>query len=109
MVDIIKTGKDVFSVKGKIFTAEYKKEIIKLVTEAGKKIGDVARDIGVSDTTIRKWIKLNSEHGEVAFPGKGYLRPEDEELRQLRRKVYDLQEENEILKKAMRIFTKPEK
>lgn len=98
-----------FSVKGQSFTAEYKKEIIKLVTEGGKKIPDVAKDIGVSDTTIRKWIKLFDEHGNQAFPGKGFLRPDDEELRKLRKQVIDLKEENEILKKAMRIFTKPEK
>lgn len=95
--------------KNESFTPEYKKEIIKLVTEGGKKVADVAMDIGVSDTTIRKWIKLFNEHGTDAFPGKGYLRPEDEELRKLKRQIFDLQEENEILKKAMRIFTRPEK
>jgi len=95
--------------KSKSFTAEYKKEIIKLVTEGGKKISDVAKDIGVSGTSIRKWIKMYNQHGNQAFPGKGFLRPEDEELRQLKKKIFDLEEENEILKKAMRIFTKPEK
>ncbi len=35
------------------FTDEYKKEIVKLVTELGKKQTDVARDIGVTPTTIR--------------------------------------------------------
>lgn len=52
-----------FGVKSQSFTAEYKKEIIKLVTEGGKKVPDVAKDIGVSDTIIRKWIKLFDEHG----------------------------------------------
>lgn len=94
---------------GKTFTPEYKREIIKLVTEGGKKISHVARDIEVSDTTIRKWIKQYSEHGEDAFPGRGYLRPQDEELRELKKQLRDLKEENAILKKAMRIFTNPEK
>jgi len=95
--------------KSKSFTAEYKKEIKKLVTEGGKKISDVAKDIGVSDTSKIKWIKLYSQHGNQASSGKGYLRPEDEELRKLKKKIFDLEEENEILKKAIRIFTKPEK
>jgi len=55
----------------KKFTPEYKKEIIRLVTERGKKASEVAKDIGVTPTSVRRWIKQNSEHGEDAFPGKG--------------------------------------
>lgn len=47
-----------------------------------------------------------SEHGKDAFPGKGNLRPEDEEFRKLKKEIADLKEENEILKKAMRIFSR---
>lgn len=63
----------------------------------------------MSQTALRKWIKEYSEHGEQAFPGKGNLRPEDEELRQLKKQLANLQEENAILKKAMAIFARPEK
>lgn len=91
------------------FTTEYKEEIIKLVTEQGKKVTHVARDIGVNEATVRGWIKKYSEHGKNAFPGSGKLRPEDEEIRKMKKMMADLQEENEILKKAIRIFTKPEK
>lgn len=95
--------------KKKVFTAEYKKEIIRLITEGGKKVSEVAKDIGVTETSVRRWLDQYSEHGNNAFPGKGKLRPEDEEMRKLKREIADLREENEILKKAMRIFTKPEK
>ena len=90
----------------KKYDAEYKKEIIKLVTERGMKIKEVAKDIGVTPTSVSRWIKEYSEHGENAFPGKGNLKPEDEEFRRLKREIADLKEENEILKKAMRIFSK---
>lgn len=45
------------------FTTEYKEEIIKLVTEQGKRVTHVARDIGVSEATVRGWVKniLNME------------------------------------------------
>lgn len=95
--------------KKKAFTAEYKKEIIRLITETGKSVADVAKDIGVTETSVRRWLKQYGEHGEDAFPGKGKLRPEDEELRRLKRALADLEEENAILKKAMAIFTRPEK
>lgn len=91
------------------FTPEYKEEIIKLVTEQGRRVTHVARDIGVSEATVRGWVKQYNSHGENAFPGSGNLRPEDEELRALKKRLADIEEENAILKKAIRIFTKPEK
>lgn len=91
------------------FTPEYKEEIIKLVTEQGKKVTHVARDIGVSEAAVRGWVKKYKEHGENAFPGSGNLSPEDEEIRKLKKRLADIEEENAILKKAIRIFTKPEK
>lgn len=95
--------------KKRVFTVEYKKEIIKLITEQGKKVSQVAEDIGVSQTSIKRWIKEYSTHGENAFPGKGKLKPEDDEIRTMKKKLADLEEENAILKKAICIFTKPVK
>lgn len=40
----------------KRFTPEHKKEIIKLAIERRKKINEVAKDIGVTSTSIRRWI-----------------------------------------------------
>jgi transposase len=90
----------------KRFTPEYKEEIIKLVTERKKKMSEVAKDIGVTATSIRRWIRQYSEYGKNAFPGKGYLRTEDDKIRKLMRENIDLKEENKILKKAMAIFSR---
>ncbi|MCK4296948.1 MAG: transposase, partial [Candidatus Marinimicrobia bacterium] len=51
--------------------------MIKLVTERKKKISEVARDIGVTSISIKRWITQYSEYGKDAFPGKGNLRAED--------------------------------
>lgn len=88
------------------FTDDYKKEIVKLITELGKKPVDVAKDIGVTATSVRRWVKQYSDHGEAAFPGKGNLRPADAELKALEKRNKDLQEEIAILKKAMAIFSR---
>ena len=74
----------------KKFEPEYKREIIKLVTERGMKLSEVAKDIGVTPASVRRWIKEYSDHGKDAFPGKGNLRAEDEEFRKLRREIADL-------------------
>ena len=87
------------------FTPEYKKEIIKMVTERRKKTSEVAKDIGVTSTSIRRWIKQYSKYGKYVFPGKSNLRPEEEKIRKLIRENIDLKEENEILKKAMAIWS----
>lgn len=60
------------------YTPEYKREIVKLVTEKGKTRAEVAESIGVSRTTINEWVKKYKEHGNDAFPGKGHLLPLEE-------------------------------
>lgn len=92
--------------KGVKFTKEYKQEIVRLVTELGKTPTEVAKNIGVTPTTIRKWVRQFSIHGEDAFPGKGNPHPEDAEKRRLEKENRDLREEVAILKKAMAIFSR---
>ncbi|ODM28218.1 hypothetical protein A7W90_17400 [Clostridium sp. Bc-iso-3] len=65
--------------------------------------------IGIHDNTMYKYINEFKKHKENAFPGSGNLRPEDEELRSLRKRVADLEMENEILKKVTAIFAKDRK
>ena len=90
----------------KRFDPEYKKEIVRLVEELGKSPVEVAKDINVSTQSVRRWVKQYGTHGSDAFPGKGKLHPEDEEIRKLKKCNKDLEEENAILKKAMGIFAK---
>ena len=54
---------------------------------------------------ISRWkreLNLDAEH---AFPGKGNLKPQDEEMRNLKREVEKLRRERDILKKAVAIFS----
>jgi len=90
----------------KRFDPKYKKEMVRLVEELGKSPVDVAKDIGVTPTSIRRWVKQYGSHGEASFPGKGNLHPVDEEARKREKRIKDLEEENAILKKAMSIFAK---
>ncbi len=90
----------------KQFDPAYKKEMVRLVEELGKSPADVAKDIGVTATSVRRWVRQYGHQGEAAFPGKGNLHPADEIVRKKDKRIQELEEENAILKKAMSIFAK---
>lgn len=93
----------------KRFDQQFKEEAVRLVLELKRPVAAVARELGIHENTLYKWISQYKKHKENAFPGSGNLRPEDEENRRLRKMVADLQEENAILKKATAIFAKHQK
>jgi transposase len=72
----------------------------------GGLLSKYAKDIDVSVTTVRRWIKEYGTKGDLAFPGKGNLHPADEETRRMKKRIKDLEEKNAILKEAMAIFAK---
>ena len=88
------------------FSREFKIEAVRLVTDKGLSLSQVSRDLDLDRTMLRRWIRqFTSEPGQ-AFPGKGNVRPDEEELRRLQRENRDLREERDILKKAVAIFSK---
>lgn len=92
--------------KRRRYDRQFKIEAVRLVTGRGKRATEVARDLGVHVNLIYNWKKELAEDPDFAFPGHGKLKPAEEELRQLRRKLADVEEERDILKKALAIFSK---
>ena len=92
--------------RGIQYSKEFKLDVVKQVVAGQKPPIDVAKSIGVHVNTIYKWVQQYSEVGSNAFPGSGNPREDRLELIELRKKVRDLQETNEILKKAMAFFAK---
>ena len=86
----------------KSYTAEFKREAVRLAKERGN-IAAAARDLGISDTSLENWKRELEQTPENAFPGNG--NPRDKETAQLQRELKRVKEENEILKKAVGIFT----
>jgi len=91
------------------FTKEFKEDAVRLVTERGLPVARAAQDLGIHENTLHKWINQYKADTNEAFPGKGRLKPKDEELRRLQRENAVLKEERDILKKALGIFSKPRK
>lgn len=92
--------------KRRSFSREFKLEAVALVTEGGLSVAQAARDLGIHENVLGRWRRQFEEDPEQAFPGKGRLRPQDEELARLRRENEILRQEREILKKAVGIFSR---
>ncbi len=89
-----------------IFTAEFKREAVQLALTSGKSKAQIARELGISDSALYSWCKLSLEHGSDAFPGKGHQTPLEEENYRLKRELERVQQERDILKKAIGIFSR---
>jgi transposase len=92
--------------KRRSYSWELKIEAVALVTEGGLSISHAARDLGISQRVLGRWKKQLEADPEQAFPGKGKLKPQDEELARLRRELAIVREERDILKKAVGIFSR---
>jgi len=90
----------------KRYDKNFKLEVVRQVKELGKKVPELAKELGINENTIYSWIGDFKKNGINAFPGSGKLRPEDDEIHQLKKKNKELEEENAILKKAAAFFAK---
>ena len=93
----------------KKYSREFKLEAVKMVLDQGLSTAEVSRDLGVSESMLGRWKRQYLEDPSFAFPGKGKLKQQDEELRRLRRENARLREERDILKKAAAYFAKVSK
>jgi len=87
------------------YSNEFKEEAVKRVL-GGVPASQVAREIGVNVSSLYTWKARYLKHPEQPFVGSGKLRDEDAELRRLQKRIKDLEQENEFLKKASAFFAK---
>ena len=90
---------------GKRYDKEFKMEAVRLASEAGNTQAKIERDLGIGQGVISRWKREFKLDGEHAFPGKGRLKPQDDEFRRLKRENDRLRRERDILKKAVAIFS----
>ena len=90
----------------KTYTKEFKQEAVRLVENSGKSMSQVARDLGIADSTLYHWCQQSGQQGEQAFPGSGHQTALEEENRRLRRELEVTKQERDILKKAVNIFSR---
>ncbi len=85
------------------FTPEFKARTVELVRSSGKPIGQICRELDLTETAVRRWVdQARIDAGER----EGLTSVEREELTRLRKENRVLREEREILRKAAAFFAR---
>lgn len=85
---------------------EFKAGAVKMVIEKGRPISAVAKDLGVSEPALRRWVKASTEPEDATSKRLAELEAEN---KRLKKELDDTKDTVEILKKSVAIFIKPQK
>lgn len=88
------------------FSREFKLEAVRLVKERGVSVVQAARDLGLHENVLRKWVREAAADPQHAFPGLGQMKPEQAEIDRLKKEVAKLKMGRDILKKAAAYFAR---
>lgn len=91
--------------KRRAFTAEFKADAVKLCLAGGRPVGQVAKDLDLTETALRGWVRQAEIDAGQGAP-EALTTEERTELGRLRREVKQLRVEREILKAAATFFAK---
>lgn len=91
----------------KTYDKDFKINTVNLYKSSGKSLKIIAQDMGLATSTLSKWVREYSENDQGSFPGKGYPKACEEEVRALRKELTHVRQERDILKKALAIFSEP--
>jgi transposase len=86
------------------FDDDFKSQAVRLVLDEGKSVPSVARDLDLTESNLREWVRR--AQADRTQGRTGLTTAEREELARLRKEVRELRTEREILKKAAAFFAK---
>ncbi len=82
------------------FSREFKIESVRSVMDRGVAVAQVARDLDVPESVLRRWMRDLTATPATAFPGNGQMRADMAEISALKKEVARLRAERGILKKG---------
>jgi transposase len=86
------------------YSPEYKQEAVLLVQQSDLPVAEIARNLGINENMLRRWVKQAAESGKRAFPGHG--NPRDEEIAKLQKELRQVKKERDFLREAATFFAK---
>lgn len=86
------------------YPPEFRERAVRLARESERSITAVARDIGVSHEALRGWVR--QDEADDGTRKDRLTTSELDELKALRREVFELRRANEILKAASVFFAR---
>lgn len=93
----------------KKYTKEFKLGAVRMVEDEGMSPTRVCKDLGVSSAGLWRWLGEYRKNKGGAFPGKGLLSPQDDELRRLQRELRRAEMERDLLKKTIVFFAEQDR
>jgi len=92
------------------FTPQFKKDALRLVTEEGKSLNEVATHLGIARSLLQRWKEqATSKPAAEIFAGHGRVIGQAQKIRDLEKKLRDVTTERDILKKALAYFADEQK
>ena len=94
------------------YPPEFRRDVIAVARKSEASVAQVAKDFGISETCLQRWLKIADREDGLAPPtasgdrGGGGAKDSDAELRELRRRNKLLEQENEILRRATAYFAR---
>ncbi len=90
------------------YDPDFKRNAVQLTEEPGRTVAVVAENLGISKDLLYRWRREQSVNKELAFSGNGReaLTFQQQKIRELEKRLKNVEMERDILKKAMAIFSR---
>ncbi len=92
--------------KHRVYDQQFKQDAVDLVVKQGRSVASVARDLGINQNTLHSWIRVLAPDAVGSGPHQSGPADDSVEVRKLRRALALAEEERDILKKALAVFSR---
>lgn len=89
------------------YNKEFKINAVNLYKSSWHSLKTIVEALGLAISTLSHWVQDYKKDGDQSFPGKGQVKPHEEELKVLRKELMHVRQERDILKSSRHFFRIP--